>query len=53
MSRIARLAAVAGVAVVACVSTPVALGATGPYVALGDSYTAGPLVPTPTGSPIR
>jgi lysophospholipase L1-like esterase len=26
--------------------------ATGPYVALGDSYTAGPLVPTPTGSPI-
>jgi lysophospholipase L1-like esterase len=26
--------------------------ATGPYVALGDSYTAGPLVLTPTGSPI-
>ncbi|MFZ0386726.1 MAG: SGNH/GDSL hydrolase family protein [Solirubrobacteraceae bacterium] len=26
--------------------------ATGPYVALGDSYTAGPLVPAPTGSPI-
>jgi lysophospholipase L1-like esterase len=26
--------------------------APGPYVALGDSYTAGPLVPTPTGSPI-
>src|ERR1700722_3747888 len=26
--------------------------ATGPYLALGDSYTAGPLVPTPTGSPI-
>jgi len=29
-----------------------ARAATGPYVALGDSYTAGPLVPTPTGSPI-
>jgi lysophospholipase L1-like esterase len=26
--------------------------ATGPYVALGDSYTAGPLVPTATGNPI-
>jgi lysophospholipase L1-like esterase len=26
--------------------------ATGPYVALGDSYTAAPLVPTATGSPI-
>jgi lysophospholipase L1-like esterase len=24
----------------------------GPYVALGDSYTAGPFVPDPTGSPI-
>jgi lysophospholipase L1-like esterase len=34
------------------VTTPVALAATGPYVALGDSYTAGPLVPNPTGSPI-
>ena len=26
--------------------------ATGPYVALGDSYTAAPLVPTATGSPL-
>ncbi len=26
--------------------------ASGPYVALGDSYTAGPLVPSPTGNPI-
>jgi lysophospholipase L1-like esterase len=25
---------------------------TGPYVALGDSYTAAPLVPSPTGSPL-
>jgi lysophospholipase L1-like esterase len=29
-----------------------AKAATGPYVALGDSYTAGPLVPTLTGSPL-
>ncbi len=29
-----------------------AQAATGPYVALGDSYTAAPLVPNPTGSPI-
>jgi lysophospholipase L1-like esterase len=29
-----------------------ALAATGPYVSLGDSYTAGPLVPTATGNPI-
>ena len=26
--------------------------ATGPYVSLGDSYTAAPLVPSPTGDPI-
>jgi lysophospholipase L1-like esterase len=30
----------------------VAQAASGPYVALGDSYTAGPLVPNPTGNPI-
>jgi lysophospholipase L1-like esterase len=29
-----------------------AQAATGPYVALGDSYTAAPLVPNPTGNPI-
>jgi GDSL-like Lipase/Acylhydrolase family len=29
-----------------------AVAAMGPYVSLGDSYTAGPLVPTPTGNPI-
>lgn len=52
MSRIARVAAVAAVAAAACLTAPAALAATGPYVALGDSYTAGPLVPTPTGSPI-
>jgi lysophospholipase L1-like esterase len=30
----------------------VAVAATGPYVSLGDSYTAAPLVPNPTGDPI-
>ncbi len=29
-----------------------AAAATGPYVSLGDSYTAAPLVPSPTGNPI-
>lgn len=29
-----------------------AASATGPYVSLGDSYTAAPLVPSPTGNPI-
>jgi lysophospholipase L1-like esterase len=29
-----------------------AQAATGPYVALGDSYTAAPLVPSPTGNPV-
>ena len=29
-----------------------AAAAAGPYVSLGDSYTAGPLVPNPTGNPI-
>jgi lysophospholipase L1-like esterase len=29
-----------------------AQAATGPYVALGDSYTSAPLVPNPTGNPI-
>jgi lysophospholipase L1-like esterase len=37
---------IAGVAAVA------AEAATGPYVSLGDSYTAAPLVPNPTGNPI-
>jgi lysophospholipase L1-like esterase len=49
-----RLAAPLGAAIVAIVllgATP-AIAATGPYVSLGDSYTAGPLVPTATGNPI-
>jgi len=29
-----------------------AQAASGPYVSMGDSYTAAPLVPTPTGNPI-
>src|SRR6201986_1439535 len=29
-----------------------AAASTGPYVSLGDSYTAAPLVPSPTGNPI-
>jgi hypothetical protein len=29
-----------------------AAATTGPYVLLGDSYTAAPLVPSPTGNPI-
>jgi lysophospholipase L1-like esterase len=34
------------------VFAPGAAAAIGPYVSLGDSYTAAPLVPTPTGRPI-
>jgi len=37
---------------IAVLATAVAQAATGPYVSLGDSYTAGPLVPNPTGNPI-
>jgi lysophospholipase L1-like esterase len=34
------------------IGTATAAAATGPYVSLGDSYTAAPLVPNPTGNPI-
>jgi lysophospholipase L1-like esterase len=34
------------------IGTAAAMAATGPYVSLGDSYTAAPLVPNPTGNPI-
>ncbi len=37
---------------VALVAAGAASAATGPYVSLGDSYTAAPLVPNPTGNPI-
>ncbi len=43
----AALAALLAVAASAEAAVP-----TGPYVSLGDSYTAGPLVPNPTGNPI-
>jgi hypothetical protein len=36
----------------AAVAAATAVAATGPYVSLGDSYTAAPLVPSPTGNPI-
>lgn len=35
----------------ASVSAATAAAQTGPYIALGDSYTSAPLVPSPTGSP--
>ena len=52
MSRSARLAVAIATMAATCVLVPAALAATGPYVALGDSYTAAPLVPNPTGSPL-
>jgi lysophospholipase L1-like esterase len=59
-SRAARLAttlvtaglATAGLVTAGLVAAAPATAATGPYVSLGDSYTAGPLVPSPTGNPI-
>ncbi|MGN6868393.1 MAG: SGNH/GDSL hydrolase family protein [Solirubrobacteraceae bacterium] len=39
-------------AVLITIGTAAAAAATGPYVSLGDSYTAAPLVPSPTGNPI-
>src|SRR6185312_15769977 len=38
--------------VIAVAGAAAAQAAIGPYVSLGDSYTAAPLVPNPTGSPI-
>ena len=37
---------------VSVLAAAAAQAATGPYVSLGDSYTAAPLVPNPTGNPI-
>ncbi len=62
MSTAARLATRRAVLGVLCTIVALAAGAivvapahaaTGPYVALGDSFTAGPLIPTATGNPIR
>jgi lysophospholipase L1-like esterase len=58
MSQPVRRAAWRGAAIVvvsaslAIASAGGAQAATGPYVALGDSYTSAPLVPNPTGNPI-
>ncbi|MGH2866896.1 MAG: hypothetical protein ACRDNK_04915 [Solirubrobacteraceae bacterium] len=51
MSRPVRLLTVTGVLAAVAVAATAASAATGPYVALGDSYTAAPLVPNPTGNP--
>ena len=48
--RVRCAVALVGLSLVA--APGVAQAATGPYVSLGDSYTAAPLVPNPTGSPI-
>jgi lysophospholipase L1-like esterase len=47
---VCTIAALLGCALVAAHAR--ANAPTGPYVALGDSFTAGPLVPTATGSPL-
>ena len=48
-----RGALAAGAAlVIAVAGAGAAQAAIGPYVSLGDSYTAAPLVPNPTGNPI-
>jgi lysophospholipase L1-like esterase len=48
-----RGALAAGAAlVIAVLGAAAAQAAIGPYASLGDSYTAAPLVPNPTGSPI-
>ncbi|MFZ1993535.1 MAG: SGNH/GDSL hydrolase family protein [Solirubrobacteraceae bacterium] len=50
---IRRGALAAGAAlVIAVLGVGAAQAAIGPYVSLGDSYTAAPLVPNPTGNPI-
>jgi lysophospholipase L1-like esterase len=49
--RRGALAAGAGL-VIAVLGATAAHAAIGPYVSLGDSYTAAPLVPNPTGNPI-
>ncbi|MHB1834596.1 MAG: SGNH/GDSL hydrolase family protein [Solirubrobacteraceae bacterium] len=49
---LAGLGAAVAVLAPAALLAGVARAATGPYVSLGDSYTAAPLVPFPTGSPL-
>lgn len=51
LRRVLAMTAVAATAL-AVLSTPAHAAGTSRYVALGDSFTAGPLVPGQTGSPI-
>ncbi|MGO9959091.1 MAG: SGNH/GDSL hydrolase family protein [Solirubrobacteraceae bacterium] len=51
VARITGAIAVAAT-LIAILTVASAQAATGPYVALGDSYTAGPLVPHITGQPV-
>jgi len=44
--------AVSAAVIVIVLGAATAQAAIGPYVSLGDSYTAAPLVPNPTGNPI-
>ena len=50
--RFVSRAALLAVALLLLTGAASAAAATGPYVSLGDSYTAAPLVPSPTGNPI-
>lgn len=50
--RLLVRAALLATALLITLGTAAAMAATGPYVSLGDSYTAAPLVPNPTGNPI-
>ena len=50
--RLLVRAALLATALLITIGTAAAAAATGPYVSLGDSYTAAPLVPNPTGNPI-
>lgn len=50
--RFLTRAALLTVAVLVTFEAAAAAAPTGPYVSLGDSYTAAPLVPSPTGNPI-
>jgi lysophospholipase L1-like esterase len=52
MARRSPLAAALAVAAALLATPAIATAATGPYVALGDSYTAGPFVPNQVGRPI-
>ncbi len=51
-SRFLSRASLLAVSLLLVVGAATAAAASGPYVSLGDSYTAAPLVPSPTGNPI-